>query len=338
MAGGHPASITYIANVAGPPKGVVHSPAEILATADLYGRRSLGLTSADVCIGALSPAWAYGLGALVVFPLRVGATTVLVNGPMMLPEAIAAARATVLFGVPTIYRMLLHHPELRSAKLGSLRCCVSSAEPLPPSVIEQWRASTGLEILDGFGTTELAHIVLSAAPGSGRPGLVGTPIPGYKAQIVDDDMRPVATGTPGLLAVRGPTGARYWRDSDAQRQAVRNGWTLTSDICVQHPDGWFEHLGRSDGLIVTAGQKVSKNEVVGILEEHPHVLHARVFSIPDPIRGAVLKAVVTAAEQADLSTLSERLRQYLHTRIASFKCPKEIQVRRVDINLPRLSS
>jgi 2-aminobenzoate-CoA ligase len=321
-----PAAITYISGAEGPLKGVVHSPADILAPADTYARDVLKLTPADICIGTMSLAWAFGLGALLTFPLRVGGATTLVDGTTPLLHAIADSRATVLFSVPTMYRMLLRHPSFGSFDLSSLRCCVSAAEPLPAGVLEEWRDRTGLDILDGLGTTELTHIFISARSGMVRPGLIGTPVIGYEARVVDDDMRELPEGTPGQLAVRGPTGARYWRDSDAQRRAVRGGWTLTGDICIRHRDGWFQHVRRADSLIVSAGQKISIREVEQALAQHPDVSRARVFSVPDPVRGAVANATVVPARGVDASTLPVRLQQYLKVELAPFKCPRDIRI------------
>ena len=325
---GRPASLTYITSAEGPPKGVVHSRADILAATDTYARDVLKLTSMDICIGTMSLAWAFGVGSLLTFPLRVGAATVLLESGSvaLLLSTIGASRATILFGAPTTYRMLLLRPDLESFDLSSLRCCVSAAEPLPPAVIDQWRSRTGLEILDGLGTTELTHIFISARPGAVRPGLVGTPVAGYEARVVDDGCREVARGVPGRLAVRGPTGARYWRDQDAQCRTVRGGWTLTGDICVQQSDGWFQHVRRADDLIVSAGHKISSKEIERTLEEHPAVWRAHVFSAPDPVRGQAVTAVVIPAEGVDADGLSERLQRYLKDELATFKCPREIRI------------
>src|SRR5262249_31255207 len=158
-------------------------------------------------------------------------TTVFVDGAMNLLPAIADARATVLFSVPTMYRMLLQHPGLSSSDLSSLRCCVSSAEALPWMAASAWRGSTGHDLIEVFGTTELSHICISSGLATHRPGYFGTPIAGYEACIVDETMHRIPDGCPGLLAVRGPTGACYWRNDDEQRRVVRDGWTLTGDVC-----------------------------------------------------------------------------------------------------------
>lgn len=322
-----PVLITYITSAAGPPKGVVHSPAEILATADTYARDVLELSPRDVCIGAMSLAWAYGLGALLVFPLRAGASSVLVDGAgLPLPAVIASTRATVLFSVPTMYRVLLRQPDLESFDLSSLRTSVSAAEPLPAPVLEQWHARTRLEMLDGLGTTELAHIFISARRGEVRPGSIGREVAGYEARIIDDRGRALPRGTPGLLAVRGPTGARYWRDAASQRAVIRDGWTLTGDVCAQDEDGWFAHLRRSDDLIVCGGHKVSAAEVQAALHDHPDVSSAHVFAVNDAIRGAVPHATVSLRPEADHSGAAARLQQYLKQELAPYKCPRAIDV------------
>jgi 2-aminobenzoate-CoA ligase len=324
-----PALITYITSAAGPAKGVVHTPIDLLSTADTYAREVLNLSAADVCVGLPSIAWSYGLGASLLFPLRFGAATVLVEstGPP-LPAVIADARATVLFSVPTAYRLLLRQPDLESFDWRTLRCCVSAAEPLPAAVVPEWRQRTGLEILDGLGTTELAHVVVSARAGAVRPGSLGTAVAGYDVRVVGGDDRELPAAVEGLLAVRGPTGARYWRDADAQRGAVRGGWTLTGDICRREADGTVTHLRRIDDLIVSGGYKISPREVEAVLGEHPVVASARVFGIGDALRGALPHAEVTIRPGTDHAGLAERLQQFVKTEIAPYKCPRTIRVTR----------
>jgi 2-aminobenzoate-CoA ligase len=322
-----PALITYITGATGALKGVVHSPAELLSTADTYARDVLNLTADDICIGLSPMAWSFGLGALLVFPLRVGASTVLVEtGGPSLADVIAETRATVLFSVPTMYRLLLRRPDLEAFDFSSLRLCVSAAEPLPATVVHEWLARTKLEILDGLGTTELAHIFISARSGSLRPGSIGEVVAGYEARIVGADLRDLPSGVPGLLAVRGPTGARYWRDAGAQASAVRDGWTLTGDVCTRDEDGSFVHIRRADDLIVSGGYKISPEEAERALLDHPDVTRARVFAVADPVRGAVPHATVTLRPGADSVGAPERLQQYLKQELAPYKCPKVIEV------------
>src|SRR5204862_4927227 len=208
------ALIAYTSGSTGPPKGATHTPADILAAADCYARHVLGTRPDDVCGGHPTLAFTFGLGGLLVFPLRVGACASLIDRftPDTLLARIAADRITILFCAATTYRLLLQDPDFeRRHDLTSLRVCVSAGEPLPAGVYEEWRRRTGVEILDGIGSTEMFHIFLSARPGNVRAGSTGTPVPGYEARIVDEQLNDVPPGTPGLLAVRGPTGCRYWR-------------------------------------------------------------------------------------------------------------------------------
>jgi 2-aminobenzoate-CoA ligase len=317
-----PAVLTYVADIRGPLAGLVQTGAGLLAAADAYARGVLALGPTDVCIGSIGLWWAYGLGALLVFPMRAGAVTVPIAQPLALIDAIPAVRATVLFGVPTMYRMLLEHPGLTADGLRTLRACVSAGEPLPEEVAQAWRRRTGLDLLDGFGATELTHIVISERPGEARPGYLGVPVPGYEARIVGPDFRTLTDGAPGQLAVRGPTGAMYWRDPEAQRAVVREGWTLTRDICVREADGWFRYVRRADDIIVSAGYKISPREVEDALAAHDDVARARVFGAPDPLRGSVVKAALTPAAGRTIAV--ERLQQYLKRELAPYKCPREI--------------
>jgi 2-aminobenzoate-CoA ligase len=262
-----------------------------------------------------------------VFPLWAGATTVLLDeSSPPLPAAAAASSATVLFCVPTMYRLLLRQPDFGTYDFSSLRCAVSAAEPLPAEVADQWRARTGVDLLDGIGTTELAHIFISCTQGNVRPGLLGRPVAGYDACILDDHFDQAPRGTPGLLAVKGPTGCRYWCDPDAQRAKVRRGWTLTGDVCVQHEDGWFEHVRRSDDLIVSGGYKISRAEVERVLCEHPAVARARVYPVAEPVRGAVPRADVVVRGEPIQAGLVEELQRFLKREIASYKCPREMRI------------
>jgi 2-aminobenzoate-CoA ligase len=326
-----PALITYITSAAGSVRGVVHSPMDLLCTADTYAREVLNLSAGDVCLGLASMAWSYGLGASLVFPLRAGAATALVEkqGPS-LPVVIASTRATLLFLVPTAYRLLVRQSDLESYDLSSVRCCVSAAEPLPAAVASEWRRRTGLEILDGLGTTELAHIFVSNRPGRARPGSIGAALAGYDVRVIGEDSRELARGTPGLLAVRGPTGARYWRDTCAQQDAIRDGWTLTGDIAVCEADGTFTYVRRGDDLIVSGGHKISPREVEGVLLEDPAVQAAHVYGVSDSTRGALPHADVTLRAGAEVPGAVERLQQYLRQELAPYKCPRTIRVVKSD--------
>ena len=329
VAGSDVAVIAYTSGSTGPPKGATHTPADMLASADAYARHVLDLRPDDVCGGHPTLAFTFGLGGLLVFPLRVGACASLIDRftPDTLLARIAADRITILFCAATTYRLLLQDPDFeRRHDLTSLRVCVSAGEPLPAGVYEEWRRRTGVEILDGIGSTEMFHIFLSARPGNVRAGSTGTPVPGYEARIVDEQLNDVPPGTPGLLAVRGPTGCRYWRKPERQREYVRGGWNITGDIYRQDEDGYFWYQCRNDDLIICGGYNIAGPEVEGVLGEHEAVLEAAVVAAPDALRGSIPKAfVVLKAGVAPSPALAAALQDHVKRELAPYKYPREVE-------------
>lgn len=321
--------IAYTSGSTGLPKGATHTAADILSAADCYSRQVLQATPDDVFGGHPTLAFTYGLGGLLVFPFRAGAVTSLIErfDPEVLLARIAADRITVLFCAATTYRLLLQNPNLeRAHDLSSLRLCVSAGEPLPAGVYEEWRRRTGVEVLDGIGSTEMFHIFISARPGHIRAGSTGIPVPGYEARVVDEHLNEVPRGTPGLLAVRGPTGCRYWRKPDRQREYVRGGWNITGDVYRQDEDGFFWYECRNDDLIISGGYNIAGPEVEMVLTEHPAVADAAVVASPDGMRGFVPKAFVVLKDGiAPTTELAEALQDHVKRELAPYKYPREIE-------------
>jgi len=322
--------IAYTSGSTGTPKGTTHTAVDILAAADGYARHVLRPTADDVFGGHPTLAFTFGLGGLLIFPLRVGASTVFLDRftPQALLETSARERVTILFCSATSYRMLLQDPDLeRKYDLSALRACVSAGEPLPAPVFDEWKRRTGIEILDGIGSTEMFYIFISARQGKVKPGATGTPVPGYQARVVDDEMHEVPRGTPGLVAVKGPTGCRYWRKPDRQRQYVRQGWNLTGDVYVQDTDGYFWYQCRNDDLIITGGYNIAGPEVESVLLEHPAVLEAAVIASPDDVRGFIPKAVVVLKPGAPApgDALVRELQEHVKRELAPYKYPREIE-------------
>ncbi len=323
------ALIAYTSGSTGVPKGATHTPADMLASADCYGRHVLEMKPDDVCGGHPTLAFTFGLGGLLVFPFRAGACASLIDrfSPETLLARIAADRITVLFCAATTYRLLLQDPNLeRAHDLSSLRLCVSAGEPLPAAVYEEWHRRIGVEILDGIGSTEMFHIFISARRGRVRAGSTGTVVPGYEARVVDEHLDEVARGTHGLLAVRGPTGCRYWRKPERQREYVRGGWNITGDVYRQDADGYFWHLCRNDDLIVCGGYNIAGPEVENVLLEHDAVLEAAVVASPDALRQAVPKAFVVLKDGVVSSAaLVSALQEHVKRELAPYKYPREIE-------------
>jgi len=330
------ALIAYTSGSTGVPKGTTHAPTDILASADGYARYILNPRRDDVFGGHPTLAFTFGLGGLLVFPLRFGATTALLDRytPERLVDLVERQRVTILFCAATTYRMLLQDAALETAHdLRSLRLCVSAGEPLPAAVCEEWQRRTSVTILDGLGSTEMFHIFVSARPGAVRPGATGLTVPGYIAKVVDDQLNEVPRGTPGLIAIKGPTGCRYWRKPDRQRDYVRGGWNVTGDVYVQDADGYFWYQCRNDDLIICAGYNIAGPEVENVLLEHPAVLETAVVASPDEVRRFIPKAFVVLKPGVQASdALVGELQEHVKRELAPYKYPREIEF--VD-SLPR---
>jgi 2-aminobenzoate-CoA ligase len=274
-------------------------------------------------------AFTFGTGGLLVFPFRFGASTVLAPpfSPESMLETFARQRVTLCFCAPTSYRLMLAGPDLeRRYDLGALRLGVSAAEPLPAATWEAWRHVTGVELLDGIGSTEMFHIFISSLPGRVRPGATGVPVPGYDCRVVDEDGRELPAGEQGLIAIKGPTGCKYWRKPDRQAEYVRfGGWNVTGDVYVQDADGYLTYRCRSDDMIVSGG-KIPGPEVEHVLDEHPAVAESAVVAVPDRTRGFVVKAfVVLRAPRQACPELVAELQEHVKRELAPYKYPRAIE-------------
>jgi 2-aminobenzoate-CoA ligase len=324
------AMLAYTSGSTGIPKGCVHVHRDIVASADAYARHVLAPSEDDRFGGHPTLAFTFGTGGLLVFPFRFGASTVL--SPPFTPESMletfARQRVTLAFCAPTSYRLMLDVPDMgRRFDLGALRFGISAAEPLPAATWEQWRKATAVELLDGIGSTEMFHIFISSLPGRVRPGATGLPVPGYDCRVVDEEGREVATGDPGLVAIKGPTGCKYWRQPDRQAEYVRfGGWNVTGDVYVQDADGYFTYQCRSDDMIVSGGYKIPGPEIEQVLDEHPEVAESAVVAAPDRARGFVVKAFVVLRESRRASPeLVSELQEHVKRELAPYKYPRAVE-------------
>ncbi|MFE1442298.1 AMP-binding protein [Streptomyces sp. NPDC058739] len=315
------ALIAFTSGTTGRPKGCMHFHRDVLAVADTFSEHVLKPRPDDVFAGSPPLGFTFGLGGLVVFPMRAGASALLLEqaGPGQLPPAIAEHRVSVLFTAPTAYRAMLAAADEHD--LGSLRRCVSAGENLPEATWRAWHERTGLKIINGIGATELLHIFISAADDAVRPGRTGVPVPGWQARVQDEHGEPVPDGEPGLLAVRGPVGCRYLADP-RQSVYVRDGWNVTGDTYVREPDGYFRYVARADDMIISAGYNIAGPEVEDALLRHPDVVEAAVVGRPDEDRGQVVVAFSVLREGAPRD--ADALRAFVKEELAPYKCPREI--------------
>lgn len=321
--------IAFTSGTTGQPKGTVHFHRDILVMADAFTTHVLKPTRDDIFCGTPPLAFTFGLGGLLAMPLRFGASTVLIEKPTpeTLLAAIAAARATVCFTAPTMYRQmaLLLNDSARKVDISSLKKTVSAGEALPDATRRLWKQATGIEMIDGIGATEMIHIFIAAAGADVRAGAIGTVVPGYRAVVVDDAMNELPRGAAGKLAVKGPTGCRYL-DDDRQRNYVRDGWNLTGDTFVQDDDGYFRYQARSDDMIVTSGYNVAGPEVEGALLLHPAVAECGVVGIADDERGQRVAAYIVLKEGHSRSVdLCAELQAFVKQTIAPYKYPRTVE-------------
>ena len=319
------ALIGFTSGTTGKPKGTMHFHRDVIACADCFPKSTLRATADDLFTGSPPLAFTFGLGGLLLFPLRIGAATLLVERPApdTLFSAIAAQRATVLFTAPTAYRAMA--ADAAKHDLSSLRKCVSAGEALPAATRKLWKDATGIEIIDGIGSTELLHIFISHDEASARPGATGKAVPGYRACVMDDAGQPLPPGQVGQLAVKGPTGCRYLADP-RQANYVRNGWNYTGDAYAIDADGYFIYQARTDDMIVSAGYNIAGPEVESALLLHPAVAECGVVGVADPQRGQIVKAfVVLKPGLAGSPALTAELQDFVKQSIAPYKYPRAVE-------------
>jgi 2-aminobenzoate-CoA ligase len=304
----------------------MHFHRDLLIIADGYAREVLNVTPDDVFVGSPPLAFTFGLGGLAIFPLRFGATATLLENasPGEMVKIIETYKATICFTSPTAYRAMMTAMD-KGADLSSLRLAVSAGETLPAPVFEDWVRKTGKPILDGIGSTEMLHIFITNRVGDAAAGTTGHPVSGYEAKVVDDEMKELPAGTPGKLAVRGPTGCRYLADS-RQSNYSRNGWNLTGDTFVCDENGRLSFVARSDDMIVSSGYNIAGPEIEAALLTHPAVAECGVVGAPDEARGMIVKAyvVLTPDVTAD-AALTTLLQDHVKREIAPYKYPRAIE-------------
>ena len=321
----------YSSGSTGRPKGTVHSQANAYWTAELYGKRVLGLSEADVCFSAAKLFFAYGLGNALTFPLAVGATTVLM-AERPTPDAVFKRWAdsrpghqpTVFYGAPTGFAGMLASPQLPARDKLALRLVSSAGEPLPAELGERFKAHFGVDIIDGIGSTEMLHIFLSNQPGRVRYGSTGWPVPGYEIALRGDDGGAVPDGEIGDLYIHGPSAAMmYWGNREKSRDTFQGGWTKSGDKYVRNADGSYTYSGRSDDMLKVSGVYVSPFEVEATLVQHPAVLEAAVVGKQDADGLTKTQAFVVLIPGQQVS--ETELKAFVKDRLAPFKYPRYIE-------------
>jgi len=318
------ALIAFTSGTTGVPKGTLHFQRDLLAACACWPPNVLRAVPDDVFMGSPPLAFTFGLGGLLLFPMSIGASTVLLEKatPDALLPAVAQFRTSVLFTAPTSYRAMA--AQAAQHDLSSLRKCVSAGEALPAATRTLWRETTGIEIIDGIGSTELLHIFISADEAHAKGGATGVPVPGYRAAVLGEDGQALPRGQVGRLAVKGPTGCRYL-DDPRQANYVQNGWNLTGDAYLVDDDGQFVYQARTDDMIISGGYNIAGPEVESALLLHPAVAECGVVGQADAARGQIVKAyVVMRPGQPEDAAMVKTLQDFVKQTIAPYKYPREI--------------
>jgi benzoate-CoA ligase family protein len=326
------ATLNYSSGTTGKPKGILHAHKDLVLTAELWGARTLGLAESDRTFSLAKLFFTFGLGGNLLFPWHVGAASVLYPGnprqAANVMEVIDRFHPTILLNAPTGYASALAVEDFTSHyDLSSLRLCVSAAEALPAPLWHAWKERTGLDILDGIGSTENFHIFLSNRPGDICPGSSGKPVEGYELRIVDEDGAPVTTGEVGNLHVKGETAAHsYLRDSARSRESFLGAWLNTGDKYYEDKNGYFWHVGRSDDMLKVGGIWVSPVEVESTLIGHDAVLECAVVGVADDAGLIKPKAFVIAAPGVEPTTeTAEMLVRHCTDSMSAYKRPRWIE-------------
>ena len=331
----------YTSGSTGDPKGVKHVQSNLMATAKSFGQGILGITENDVVHSASKLFFAYGLGNALTFPLSVGATAVLWPhrpSPEGVFDIMRVHRPTIFYGVPSLYTALLAHKDIgKGAGSDRLRLCISAGEALPAHIGERWREVTGVDVLDGLGSTEMLNTFLSNRPGDIRYGSTGKPVPGYDARIVDEHGHDVGTGEIGELIVRGPSaGEGYWNQREKSRRIFAGEWTHTGDKYRRDAEGYYYYCGRTDDMFKVSGMWVSPFDVEAALVSHEAVLEAAVIGKEDADGLIKPKAFIVLRNgfKAD-DGLLETLKHHVKDKAGPWKFPRWIEAREA---LPRTAT
>jgi benzoate-CoA ligase family protein len=321
----------YSSGSTGRPKGIVHLQHDMAYSEAAFARHVLKLKADDVCFSVPKIFFAYGFGNSITFPFAAGAVTLLLPGqpkPTAIFEAIERFRPSVFFGLPTLYTSLTKAEGAAATDFSSLRMALSAAEVLSADVFHGWKTLTGLEIVEGLGSTEVLHIYLSNRPDKKKPGAAGLRVPGYEIALRDKDGREVGDNEEGILWVRGDSNTPlYWNRADKSAETVREqGWIYTGDRFVRDSDGFHFFRGRADDLIKISGQWVYPLEVELCLAEHPGVRECAVFAAELPDRRMTLKAVIVMNDRAfDATDATRMLQDFVKARLLPYKYPREIK-------------
>ena len=321
-------TLNYSSGTTGEPKGILHAHQDLPLTAQLWGVNVLGLTEKDRTFAGAKLFFTFGTGGNLIFPFYAGASCVLMSGPPRVAknvmDTVTKFRPTILYNAPTGYAATMASPDFDDWDHSSLRLCVSAGESLPAPIWNEWKERTGLDIIDGIGSTENYHIFLSNRPGDIRPGSSGKPFEGYELRLVDEEGKDVPGGEVGNLWVKGETSALFYlHQREKSQQTFQGEWLVTGDKYRVDEDGYFWHCGRSDDMLKVGGIWTSPVEVESALLSHAAVMECAVIGKKDASDLVKPKAFVVLHEGAKVE--AEELIEHCREQMAAYKRPRWVE-------------
>ncbi|XP_057606485.1 acyl-coenzyme A synthetase ACSM2B, mitochondrial-like [Hippopotamus amphibius kiboko] len=331
------AAIYFTSGTSGLPKMVEHSHSSLGIKAKMDAGKWTDLQASDIMWTISDTAWVLNIVASLLEPWTSGACTFIhllpKFDPLVILKVLSSYPINNILGAPIIYRMLLLE-DLSSYKFPHLKHCFSGGDALLPNTLEDWRAQTGLDIREFYGQTETGLTCRISKTMKIKPGYVGTAIPHYDVQVIDDKGNVLPPGTEGDIGIRvkpvKPIGifSGYVDNLEMTQSNIRGDFWLMGDRGIKDQDGYFQCLGRSDDVINSSGYRIGPSEVENALMEHPAVAETAVVSSPDPIRGEVVKAFVVLAPQflfSDPEELTKELQQHVKSVTAPYKYPRKME-------------
>jgi benzoate-CoA ligase family protein len=321
-----PAIWLFSGGTTGRPKAVVQTHRSFANTTECYGKGVIGYTDRDITLSVPKLYFGYATGSNLFFPFAAGAASALFPEPAtaeVLFEKIRRFRPTILINVPTMINKMVSHPDARNQDLSSIRICTSAGEALPAELYAKWKATFGVELLDGLGTAEMWHIFVSNRPGHVKPGTLGTVVPGFEIKVCDDEGRELPDGETGWLWVRGDSRAiGYWQEMEKTAESFRGSWYVSGDLIAKDQDGYVTYCGRGDEMLKVSGKWLAPQEVEGCLLQHPSVAEACVVGVTD--KSGLVKPRAYVVSREAKQGLDEELKAFVRERLDAYKHPREV--------------
>ncbi|KAM4813795.1 acyl-coenzyme A synthetase ACSM2B, mitochondrial-like [Urocitellus parryii] len=331
------AAIYFTSGTSGPPKMAEHSHSSLGIKAQMDAGTWTGMRASDIIWTVSDPGWILNILTSVLEPWTLGACVFIHLLPKFDPQTILKVLSSYpinnMVAAPLVYRMLLKQ-DLSRHKFPHLQNCFTGGETLLPETLENWRAQTGLDIWEFYGQTETGLTCRVSKTMKIKPGRLGTALPHYDVQVIDEEGHVLPPGQEGDMAIRvrptKPIGIFLGYVDNLQKTAanIRGDFWLLGDRGIKDEDGYFQFVVRADDIINSSGYRIGPSEVENALLEHPAVVESAVISSPDPDRGEVVKALVVLAPEflsRDRDQLTQELQQHVKSVTAPYKYPRKLE-------------